>query len=123
MIDWQLNALPLHEALCGCRNRRGTRMAILEAKLTQRLAHLEQEPFYRVLLDLKKGVQHHGQGEMPPDSGGIWHGAEHGSTDLQLLERRNHGLLSVGELRGTVLCWPRHDPGGTTINQAVQHFG
>jgi hypothetical protein len=24
----------------------------------------------------------------------------------------NHGLLHIRELRGTVLCWPRHDPGG-----------
>jgi hypothetical protein len=28
--------------------------AILEAKLAQQLAHLEQEPFYGVFLDLKK---------------------------------------------------------------------
>jgi hypothetical protein len=29
-------------------------MAILEAELAQQLAHLEQEPFYGVFLDLKK---------------------------------------------------------------------
>jgi hypothetical protein len=54
IMDRGLNALPLHEALHGCRNGRGTGMAILEAKLAQQLAHLEQEPFYGVFLDLKK---------------------------------------------------------------------
>ncbi len=54
IMDRQLNALPLHEALHGCWNGRGTVTAILEAKLAQQLAHLEQEPFYGVFLDLKK---------------------------------------------------------------------
>jgi hypothetical protein len=53
IMDRQLNALPLHEALHRCQNGRGTGMAILEAKLSQQLAHLKQEPFYRVFLDLK----------------------------------------------------------------------
>jgi hypothetical protein len=54
IMDWQLNALLLYEALHRCRNERGTGTAILEAKLAQQLAHLEEEPFYRVFLDLKK---------------------------------------------------------------------
>jgi hypothetical protein len=54
IMDRRLNALPLHEALHGCQNGRGTGMTILEAKLAQQLAHLEQEPFYGVFLDLKK---------------------------------------------------------------------
>jgi hypothetical protein len=54
IMDWQLNALPLHEVLHGCRNGRGTGTAILEAKLVQQFAHLEQEPFYGVFLNLKK---------------------------------------------------------------------
>jgi hypothetical protein len=54
MMDQQLNALPLHEVLHGCRNGHGMGTAILEAKLAQQLAHLEQEPFYGVFLDLKK---------------------------------------------------------------------
>ncbi len=54
IMDRQLNALPLHEALHGCRNGCSTGMAILEAKLAQQLAHLNQEPFYGVFLDLKK---------------------------------------------------------------------
>ncbi len=37
-----------------CQSGRGTGTAILEAKLAQQLAHLKQEPFYGVFLDLKK---------------------------------------------------------------------
>jgi hypothetical protein len=54
IMDRQLNALPLHEAMHGCWNGRGTGATILEAKLAQQLAHLEQEPLYGVFLDLKK---------------------------------------------------------------------
>jgi hypothetical protein len=54
IMDWRLNTLPLHEALHGCWNNHGMGTAILEAKLAQQLAHLEQEPFYGVFLDLKK---------------------------------------------------------------------
>jgi hypothetical protein len=54
IMDRQLNALSLHEALHGCRNGCSMGTAILEAKLAQQLAHLEQEPFYGVFLDLKK---------------------------------------------------------------------
>jgi hypothetical protein len=54
IMDWQLNALPLHEALHGCQNGCGMGTAILEAKLAQQLVHLEQAPFYGVFLDLKK---------------------------------------------------------------------
>ncbi len=53
-MDQQLNTLPLHEALHGCWNGRGMGTAILEAKLAQQLAHLKQEPFYGVFLDVKK---------------------------------------------------------------------
>jgi hypothetical protein len=54
IMDRQLNVLPLHEVLHGCRSGRGMGTAILEAKQAQQLAHLEQEPFYGVFLDLKK---------------------------------------------------------------------
>jgi hypothetical protein len=55
-MNRRLNTLPVHEVLHGCRNRHGMGMgtAVLEAKLAQQLAHLKQEPFYRVFLDLKK---------------------------------------------------------------------
>ncbi len=54
IMDRRLKALPLHEVLHRCQNGCSTGTAILEAKLAQQLAHLEQEPFYRVFLDLKK---------------------------------------------------------------------
>ncbi len=54
IMDQQLNVLPFHEAPHGCQHGRSMGMAILEAKLAQQLAHLEQEPFYGIFLDLKK---------------------------------------------------------------------
>ena len=54
IMDKRLNAIDLHESLHGCRDRRGTGTAVIEAKLAQQLAHLEQVPFYGLFLDLKK---------------------------------------------------------------------
>ena len=54
VMDLRLNAFDLHDSLHGCRNKRGTGTAGIEAKLAQQLAHLEQVPFYGVFLDLKK---------------------------------------------------------------------
>ncbi len=54
VMDQRLNAIPLHKSLHGCREGRGTRTAVIKAKLAQQLAHLEQCPFYGVFLDLKK---------------------------------------------------------------------
>jgi hypothetical protein len=53
-MDWRLNAIPLHEALHWCCNGHDTGTAILKAKLAQQLAHLKQESFYGVFLNLKK---------------------------------------------------------------------
>jgi hypothetical protein len=50
----RLVAIELHESLHGCRNKRGTGTAMIEAKLAQQLAHLEQTLFYGIFLDLKK---------------------------------------------------------------------
>jgi hypothetical protein len=52
-MDLHLNTLNLHNLLHGCRDKRGTGTAGIEAKLAQQLAHLEQAPFFRVFLDLK----------------------------------------------------------------------
>jgi hypothetical protein len=54
VMDKRLNVVELHENLHGCRNRHDTGTAIIEAKLAQHLAHLEQRPFFGVFLDLKK---------------------------------------------------------------------
>jgi hypothetical protein len=54
VMDMRLNKIPLHESLHGCRDGHGTGTAVMEAKLAQQLAHLEQVLFYGIFLDLKK---------------------------------------------------------------------
>jgi hypothetical protein len=54
VMDKPLEAIALHDSLHGCRNRRGTGAAVIEAKLAQQLAHIEQTPFYGVFINLKK---------------------------------------------------------------------
>jgi hypothetical protein len=54
VIDKRLEAIALHDSLHGCRAGRGTETAVIEAKLTQQLAHIEQTPFYGVFINLKK---------------------------------------------------------------------
>jgi hypothetical protein len=53
-MDRRLNVIAINESWHGCRDGRGTGTAVIEAKLAQQLAHLEQRPFYGVFLDLKK---------------------------------------------------------------------
>jgi hypothetical protein len=50
VMDLRLNAFDLHNLLHGCRDKRGTGTAGVEAKLAQQLAHLEQAPLYGVFL-------------------------------------------------------------------------
>ncbi len=54
VMDHWLEAIVLHNSLHGCCNQRGTDTAVIEAKLTQQLAHIEQSPFYGVFVDLTK---------------------------------------------------------------------
>jgi len=54
VINHRLEVISLHDSLHGCRNGRGTGTAVIRAKLTQQLAHIEQAPFYGVFIDLKK---------------------------------------------------------------------
>jgi GGDEF domain-containing protein len=49
VIDKRLEAIALHDSLHGCRT-----VSVIEAKLTQQLAHIKQTPFYGVFIDLKK---------------------------------------------------------------------
>jgi hypothetical protein len=46
VIDKWLEAIALHDSLHGYRNGRGTGTAVIETKLTQQLARIEQAPFY-----------------------------------------------------------------------------
>jgi len=54
VIDKQLEAIALHNSLHGCRAGRRTGTAVIEAKLTEQLAHIKQTPFYGVFIHLKK---------------------------------------------------------------------
>ena len=44
----------VHDSLHGFRSERGTGTAIIEAKLSQRLAYLEAEAFFGIFIDLQK---------------------------------------------------------------------
>ena len=54
VMDHRLETIVLPDSLHGCLKHRGTGTAIIEAKLAQQLAHLEQAPFYRVFINLRK---------------------------------------------------------------------
>jgi len=54
VIDKRLEAIALHDSHHSCRNGRETGTAVMEAKLTQQLAHIEQTPFYGAFIHLKK---------------------------------------------------------------------
>ena len=53
-MDRRLDVVEFHDCLHGFRAKRGTGTAIAEAKLAQQLAHIEQQPWYVVFLDLRK---------------------------------------------------------------------
>jgi hypothetical protein len=53
-MDLWLEAINLHDSLHGCLAEQGTGTGIIEAKLAQQLAHLEQAPFFGVFIDLMK---------------------------------------------------------------------
>jgi hypothetical protein len=54
VMDIRLEKIILHDSLHGCLAGWGTGTGIIEAKLAQQLAHLEQTPFFGVFIDLKK---------------------------------------------------------------------
>jgi Reverse transcriptase (RNA-dependent DNA polymerase) len=55
IIDTRIKeVIRFHDILHGFISRRGTGTAILEAKLSQELASIENEPLFVVFLDLKK---------------------------------------------------------------------
>ncbi len=56
VINHWLDSIELHDSLHGCRNKRGTGTAIIEAKLAHQLLYLELKPFYGVFLDLRKAL-------------------------------------------------------------------
>jgi hypothetical protein len=50
----QSSVIKLHDCLHGRLPCRGTRTAIMEVKLQQQLAWVDQEPLYQIYLDLRK---------------------------------------------------------------------
>jgi hypothetical protein len=54
VMDLRLEAIVLHNSLHGCLALQGTETRIIEAKLAQQLAHLEQTPFFSIFIDLRK---------------------------------------------------------------------
>ena len=44
VMDHRLEVIALHDSLQGCRNGQGTGTAVIKAKLTKQLAHIEQAP-------------------------------------------------------------------------------
>ena len=54
IVDHRLETIVLHDSFHGCLKHRGMGTVIIEAKLAQQLAHLEQAPFYGVFIDLRK---------------------------------------------------------------------
>ena len=54
VIDARLKCVPLHDALHGFRPGHSCGTGIMEVKLAQQLASLEQSLFFGIFLDLKK---------------------------------------------------------------------
>jgi hypothetical protein len=54
VMNLRLEAIILHNSLHGCLTLHGMGTRIIEAKLVQQLAHLEQTPFFGIFIDLKK---------------------------------------------------------------------
>ena len=53
-MDRQMKGIDLHDSLRGFRQKRGYGTGIMEAKLVQQLAFIEQCPIYSLFLDLRK---------------------------------------------------------------------
>ncbi len=57
VMDHRLEVIALHDSLHSCCNGQGTGTAVIKAKLTQQLAHIEQAPFYGVFINLRKAFK------------------------------------------------------------------
>ena len=62
VMDLRLEAIVLHDSLHGCLALQGTGTGIIEAKLAQKLAHLEQMPFFSVFINMRKAFDAIDQG-------------------------------------------------------------
>ena len=65
VIDTRIETVVyFHDFLHGFRSGRGTGNAIMEIKLAQELASLDQYPLFRVLLDLRKAYENLDHGRL-----------------------------------------------------------
>ncbi len=62
MMDLRLEAIVLHDSLHGCLALQGIGTGIIEAKLAQQLAHLEQMPFFGIFISLQKAFDNMNHG-------------------------------------------------------------
>jgi len=123
LLDQRLNAIVLHESLHGCWNGRGTGTAIIKAKLAQQLAHLEQQPFFSIFLDLQKAFDAMDCKRCLQNLRGLWHRPEHDLPHQQLMERGNYGMSGLGELWEAFSGRPWSDTRRPTECQARQPIG
>ena len=118
MIDKWLEVIAQHESLHGCRNGQGTGTAVIEAKLWQQLAHIEQAPFYGVFINLKKVFDAMDWEHCLLILEG--HGA--GLSMRRLIHhfwgRGYQCVQSLGELRCAFHGRPRCDPRGLAFDEA-----
>ena len=54
VLDERMSAIEVHDSLHGFRAKRGGGTGIMEAKLAQQLAWIEQVPLYGIFIDLRK---------------------------------------------------------------------
>jgi hypothetical protein len=100
IIDGRLKAaISFHDALHGFRPGRGTTTAIIEAKLFQQLASIQQVPVFEIFLDLKKAYDTLDR-----------------ARTLEILERYGVGALTIQLLRR---FWDRQ----LVVAKQGGHFG
>ena len=71
VLDARLSSIDLHDCLHGFRAGRGCGTGIMEAKLFQQLAYIEQCPLYAVFIDLQKAYDAMDRGALLGDSLGL----------------------------------------------------
>jgi hypothetical protein len=90
--------------------------------MAQQLTHLEQEPFYGVFLDLKIAFDAMDRERCLL----ILEGYGAGPNMVRLIHtfwrERTMVCFALGNYGG-LSSWPRRDPGGGPLCQAVQHLG
>ncbi|KAL7549845.1 hypothetical protein ACHAWF_013100 [Thalassiosira exigua] len=123
VTDMRLNVIELHDCLNEYRTKRGTGTVTVEAKLAAQLAYLEQEPFYAIIIDLRKTFDAMERGRCLRILRG--YGVGHNTRQLIKLFWALAEMVcrAGGELRHAL--WGRSwvHPGWAPFAQALQHLG